>query len=327
MHKSGFIEYRSPEKNDRSLQIRAGRQELSIGSSRLIAATQGLNVKRSFDGASISYGVRNWDAQGVVARLVKLNPGTLDDPADSAQDFWGAALVRRAFPFKTSAVGAYYLGLDRRLSEYVQGFGHERRHTIGMKIAGARDRLDFSYDIIFQWGRFQALGIRSWALATDTGYRLGSRPPWRPRLGLSANYCAGDRDPADNSLQSFNPLFPGNSYSGLVGLLGPTNLTDLTPSFRIPIRANLLIALESPFYFRASANDGVYSIDLRLLISGQQTKERYLGTNPGVVLSWQPLRHVNVTGAVTRFLSGPFLTGTFVESGFGFYSVAFTYRF
>ena len=323
----GFIEYKSPQARDRSLMIRVGRQELTIGSSRLIAAAQGLNVKRSFDGASISYALRNWIAEAGVARLVKLNPGVLDDPPDSAQDFWGTVLGRRGFPFKTSTAGVYYLGLNRQVAQYDQGIGPEQRHTIGMKVAGALSRVDFSYDLICQWGRFQTYGIRSWAFASDTGYRLGKARTRRPRLGLSANHAAGDRDPADKSLESFNPLFPGNSYSGLVGLLGPTNLTDLTPSFRLPLRANLLIAFESPFYFRSSERDGIYGIGLRLLVSGQYSRERYVGANPGVVASWQTGRHILLTGVITRFLSGPFLKGTFVENGFGFYSAAVTYRF
>ncbi len=322
----GFLQYRSPEASDRSLQIRVGRQELNIGSSRLIAAAQGLNVKRSFDGAAVSYDVGIWNAQAGVARLVKLEPGVVDDPPDPGQNFWAASLARRGFPFQNSIVGVYYLGVDRKLSQYVQGQGPEQRHTVGMRFAGTRDRLDFSYDLIFQWGRFQALEVRSWALATDTGYRLGDGRV-RPRVGLSANYAAGDRDPADGKLQSFNPLFPGSTYSGLVGLFGPTNLADLTPSLRIPVLANLLLAAESPFYWRTSGSDGIYSIDLRVLLDGQHTKASYVGTNPGIVVSWQPFQHVNVSGVVTRFVPGAFLTRTFVENGFSFYSAAVTYRF
>jgi len=321
-----FVEYRAAEKKDRSFLLRLGRQELRIGSSRLIAAAQGLNVKRSFDGLSFAWGIKNWMTQVGIARLVKLNPGVLDDPPDSGQDFWGLALSHRKFPFQTSLVGGYYLGIDRKLSEYVQGLGPERRHTAGVRVKGGWKRLDFSYDLLLQWGRFQTLPIRAWAIATDTGLRVG-KGRWQSRLGLSVNTSSGDRDPTDHSLESFNPLFPGNAYSGLVGLFGPTNMTDFTPSFRIPIRTNLWLGVETPFYFRRSTGDGIYSIDLHLLLDGQHTMKKYVGTNPGVVMIWQATRHINVTGAISRFLSGGFLNGTFVENGFGFYSAAFTYRF
>ena len=115
--------------------------------------------------------------------------------------------------------------------------------------------------------------------------------------------------------------------AGQVKKPGPTNLADLTPSFRKPLRRNLLIAIESPFYFRMSLHDGLYSIDRRVLLSGQDSTKRFVGANPGVVVNWQVSRHLNIAGAITRFLSGSFLSETFVANGFGFYSVAFTYRF
>jgi hypothetical protein len=65
-------------------------------------------------------------------------------------------------------------------------------------------------------------------------------------------------------LDSFNPLFPGNSYSGAVGLFGPTNLTDLTAAVTIVPRSNLTIGFEAPSYWRTSIHDGVYATDLRL---------------------------------------------------------------
>lgn len=323
----GFLEYRLLEGSQQSFQMRVGRQELTIGSSRLIAAAQGLNVKRSFDGLSLEYGFKAWRVQGAVARLVKLKPGFFNDPPDSGQDFWGASLARRGFPFKTTSVGAYYLGADRKLSEYFQGLGREQRHTLGARFVGALGKFDTSYDFIYQWGRFQNnIGVRAWAVATETGYKLG-KANWMPRLGLSVNASSGDRDPTDNRLESFNPLFPGNTYSGLVGLLGPTNLADITPSMRFRVRQNLLLGVEGPSYFRRSTRDGIYGIDLSLLLPGDTNTEKYVGTNPGVVVNWQPARHITVTGAITRFLSGPFLTKTDFENGFSFYSGSLAYRF
>ena len=68
------------------------------------------------------------------------------------------------------------------------------------------------------------------------------------------------------ALQSFNPLFPGNSYSGAVGLLGPTNLTDLTPAVTMSPRRGLVVGFEAPSYWRTSEADGIYATDLRVLV-------------------------------------------------------------
>ncbi|MCC7154394.1 MAG: alginate export family protein [Bryobacterales bacterium] len=321
----GFFEYKTGNESRRFL-VRAGRQELNIGSGRLIAPSQGLNVKRSFDGLSTHFQAGPWTVDGGVARLVRILPGLFDDPPDSEQEFWGLNVTRQAVPFKTSQTSVYYLGIDRKRSTYVQGIGHEQRHTIGGRFSGKWRKMDFNYELIGQWGTFRALPVRAWAVSTDTGVAL-KVGPFPGRLGLTANRASGDKDPRDGSLESFNPLFPGNSYSGIVGLLGPTNLSDLTPSVRIRLPGAVVLAFEAPSYFRTSSRDGVYAIDQRLLLPGQTNLYKYVGTNPSVIVSWQVTTHIDVSGAVTRFLSGKFLADTFVRNGFGFYSIAATYRF
>jgi hypothetical protein len=195
-----------------------------------------------------------------------------------------------------------------------------------MKWTADIDRLDLNYDGIFQWGRFQGAPIRAWGFATETGYTLMSRG-WRPRIAARADFAAGDRDAADPGLQSFNPLFPGNAYSGAVGLLGPTNLTDFTPALRMTPRPGLTLGVEAPSYWRTSTGDGVYNTNLRMLFPPDAGEGKYVGTNPGVIVVWQATRHWQFQGVLTRFLSGGFLNDTFVSSGFGFYSASAVYRF
>jgi hypothetical protein len=322
----GFFEWRQAIGQSDRLTVKVGRQELSVGSSRLISASPALNVKRSFDGASVTYRAQSWTLGGAAARLVGLNGGAFDDRSRSGQFFWGLAAGRRSPGFERGEVAAYYLGVDRRLSLYVQGLHPERRHTVGVKWAPAGRRVELNYDALFQWGTFGGAPIRAWAVATETAYRL-STTRWRPRVSLRADVASGDRDPDAARLESFNPLFPGNAYSGVVGLLGPTNLADLTPALTIGPRANITIGVEAPSYWRTSTRDGVYATDLRPIIGPGAGHGTYIGTNPGMLAVWQATRHWQLQGVVTRFLPGGFLRETFVGAGFGFYSGSVIYRF
>ena len=259
-----FFELRQPVRRNDRLTLVAGRQEIEIGTSRLISASPGLNVKRSFDGVAVSYRTPSMTLVGVGAKLVDMRPGTFDDRPDSGQLFWGVAAGRRGPAFERSELGAYYLGIDRHESFYVQAQGPERRHTVGGKWSGAGPRLDLNYDVLFQWGRFAGAPIRAWAFATETGFRFPS-VPWRPRLSVRTDLASGDRDANTPALESFDPLFPGNAYSGAVGLLGPTNLTDFTPALTVSPRPDLTLGVEAPSYWRTSTGDGVYTTDLRVL--------------------------------------------------------------
>ena len=322
-----FFELRQPVRQKDEMRVTLGRQELEIGSTRLISASPGLNVKRSFDGMGVGYRTASWAVAGAVARLVDVGTGTFDDRPDAGQLFWGVAAGRPAsMPgYGRSEVGVYYLGIDRRQSSFAQGSGPETRHTVGAKLSGRR-RLEVNHDLLFQWGHFADAPIRAWAYATETGYRITSRA-WRPRFSVRFDIASGDAEAGTPALQSFDPLFPGNAYSGAVGLFGPTNLTDLTPAYTVTPRRDLVLGIEAPSYWRTSTGDGVYSTDLRVLLTPAVGSGKYVGTNPGVVVMWQATRHLQLIGVISRFVSGGFLEDTFVSEGFGFYSFTLRYRF
>jgi len=60
-----FFEWQQTVRPRQRITAKIGRQELAIGSTRLISASPGLNVKRSFDGASLSYRTSSWAVVGV----------------------------------------------------------------------------------------------------------------------------------------------------------------------------------------------------------------------------------------------------------------------
>jgi hypothetical protein len=258
--------------------------------------------------------------------LVGLSTGVFDDRPDHEQTFWAVAASRRSPRFKQGQLGFYYLGLDRARSIYAQGIGRDQRHTLGAKWSGSGSRFDLNYDAIFQWGTFSSSPVRAWAFSTETGYRI-SQARWKPRFSIRADTASGDKNPSDPKLQAFNPLFPGNSYSGAVGLFGPTNLTDLTPALTMVPHKKVVLIIECPNYWRTSVQDGIYSTSLRLLVPPGVGQGRYVGTNPGIAVVWQVTRHIMMQGAITRFLAGGLLERTFVANGFGFYSLSFVYRF
>ena len=99
-----FFEWKEKLREDREFILRAGRQELTIGSSRLISASPGLNVKRSFDGVVLAFKGKTWHVDAGFARLVALSQGVFDDLPDHEQTFWGIALARRSSRVKQGQV-------------------------------------------------------------------------------------------------------------------------------------------------------------------------------------------------------------------------------
>src|SRR5438874_1430352 len=82
----------------------------------------------------------------------------------------------------------------------------------------------------------------------------------RPRFGLKADIASGDRNLADQTLGTFNALFPKGAYFSEADLLGPYNLMDLHPSVELHLTKSLKLTPDADFFWRQSTHDGIYGI-------------------------------------------------------------------
>jgi hypothetical protein len=174
-------------------------------------------------------------------------------------------------------------------------------------------RFDYNLDAFLQLGRFHTLNktsnIRAWAFSSDAGYLL-NHSHIKPRLGLRADITSGDRNPNDDVLQTFNPLLPGTTYSDTIGLIGAPNSIGLFPNLRlIPLRG-ITTTFGSAFFWRESTRDGIYSINVAPLRTGQLSTARYVGVQPSARVDWLIQRHWSYTLIVSGFGTGRFLNET-----------------
>lgn len=322
-----FFDWKLSSSETHEVSLRVGRQEIGFGSGRLISPAEGLNVRRSMDGARLMVrtGKLAWNVMAL--RLVRTVPGSFDDVPDHRQSFWGAG-VAAPHPFwKRASVSLYYVGLDRRDSVFEKGIGRGIRHTIGSRSWKNTAQWDFNYEGIAQWGSFRGLPIRAWALSEDTGYTL-SRLRFRPRFSVRADIASGDGGRKDRTLGSFDPLFPAAPvYSGPSGVLGATNLIDVTPSIRFPLRKTLSLTLESSSFWRESLGDGVYNPLGILIRRGEVSQARYVTTAPSATITWQENRHLLYTVIYSHFFAGRFFDDALPARNVNFVATWVSFRF
>src|SRR6201987_6331321 len=86
----GFVDFvvLKPRENY-SLTLRIGRQEMAFGSGRMIDLVEGPNVPLSFDGFRLSWKSPEWKVAGFATRPVQNEPGIFDDPPQHDFSFWG----------------------------------------------------------------------------------------------------------------------------------------------------------------------------------------------------------------------------------------------
>jgi hypothetical protein len=303
-----FAELRVRFGEAHDITVRAGRQEVEFGSSRLVSTRDGLNVRLSFDGVRVMARARRWRAWAFAIRPVEIDPGAFDDGRERTT-MWGVSAGNAPDPTPTGNLAVYVAWFRSPTGRYAQGIDVERRTTLGVRAWGTGARWDYNLEPIVQWGRFGAGPIRAWGVATDLGYRW-RHAPLTPRLGVRVDATSGDRDVRAPSLETFNPLFSGVSYSGLAGLVGPPNAWDLTPSLSVTLRPDLIVTGGAAYFSRTRATDGIYGISGTLEREPGTSLSSHVGTQATAQAVWSATPRLTATVTVSYFLAGAFLRQT-----------------
>jgi hypothetical protein len=323
-----FLDLKFGNEGD-SVVVRLGRQEMDLGGGRLISSGEGLNVKRSFDGARLIWRRHGWTTNAQVDKLTAVKLGLFNDTSEQSLTLWGIGTTRSR-PKRRGGESLFYIGLDRKRGIFDQGSGRETRHTFGFRGFGQFRVFDYNFDAFLQLGRFNTKGvansIRAWAVSSDAGYVV-SHSKLKPRIGMRADITSGDRDPKDHVLQTFNPLLPGTTYSDTIGLIGAPNSVGVFPNLRMLPKKNLTITFGPALFWRQSTRDGIYSISVSPLRTGQLSKSRFVGAQPSFRFDWSIQRHWSYTAILSAFETGNFLKETPPGKSTSYVTSWLTFRF
>lgn len=321
-----FLEVQLAGWSNGSLALRAGRQEISLGSSRLVSIRESPNVRQTFDGFRLIIRSGKWHTDIFATKPAETDVGFFDDSPDHRRSFWGVYATRPFNVLPNGNIDLYYLGLDRKQATFDQGSGREQRHSIGARLWGSPKPWDYNFESLFQWGRFGSGNIRAWTVSSDTGYTFLSWQ-FKPRLGLKADVASGDGNPNDRSLGTFNALFPKGAYFSEADLIGPANFMDLHPSVALALTKRLSLTTEVDTFWRESLNDGIYGIAGNLVRTGRLSRARYIGTQASAKVEFQADRHTSFLLEYLHFFPGPFLQQTPPARNVNFVTAWVAYKF
>jgi hypothetical protein len=294
----GFLDVSVPIRGDRAT-LRAGRQEISLGSSRLVGVREGPNVRRAFDGVRAFVFGTDYRVDGFYLRPVSISPGVFDDATDDRETFWGV--------YGTGTVGGplradlYYLGLRRDMGRFAADNARERRHSLGLRLFGEAGGFDWDWEAVQQFGEFGNLSVGAWTIATDTGFTFAGAP-LAPRLGLRADIASGDHDPSDSRLGTFNALYPKLPYFSEANLVAPANIMDLHPNVQLRPAVALKLDLGWNLIWRESLRDAVYRTPLVSIEGTAGAGGRFIGHQAMVGAEWQLQPELVVAGQYVHFL-------------------------
>ena len=290
-----------------SLTLRAGRQEMSFGSQNLVSTRDGRNIRRSLDGARLTWVKGDWTVDLLAVRPTLENTDYFDNPPNHSQSFWAAYAVHPFRFLPRGHIDLYYMGLDNKSVTFDgKGTGREQRETIGTRLWGTTEHWDYNDEFTFQWGWFRSGQIRAWAASTEHGYRL-EKAPLSPRFGLRAVAYSGDQNPSSRNVGTFNSIYEKGPYFSYAELFARRNLVGVQPSAELKLMKTLSLTFNPAFFWRESTSDGLYSVGNAVIVPGSKSDARFIASQASAQLQWRMNRNLTWFTEYGHFFAGEFL--------------------
>lgn len=281
-----FYVEESPSSANGRLTIRAGRQAVALGSSRLVSVRESTNLRRAFDGLRLSW---NADGQrtitGFVLKPVAPATGAFDDRGAPGQRLWGVYATSPMKRVEGLRMDAYYLGIERRQAQFANVIDTEHRHTFGLRLFGERSIWDWNAEGAWQTGSLGRLRIRAWTASIDAGLRPALLAGVI-RLGMKIDAASGDRNPLDSTLGTFNPLFPRLPYFSEADLAIPANLVDIQPGIALAVTPRLHVEFSWNALWKQTSEDAFYAAPLSPVPAVPTSRRRALGEQSTAAITW-----------------------------------------
>ncbi len=302
-----FVDVKVADIDGKPAYVRIGRQEVLLGSQRLVSSPDWATTRRSFDGVRAFRQGDKFDVDLFYLAPVKVARDKLDSH-DNNQNFAGGWLTYR--PEKGTFIDLYYLFLDNT-NKATSSVGAAafplttapfNVHTFGTRYTGDKNNFLWDVEAMLQFGDRGASDTLAGAATAGGGYHFKCAP-MNPTFWLYYDYASGDRSPNTNDYNTFNQLFPfGHYYLGFLDLVGRQNIHDL--NLHIYLYPTKWITFNAQYHHLRldSANDALYSaggVPLRIDPTGAAGKDVgneldmtvnfHLGPHSDVLLGWSKL--------------------------------------
>jgi hypothetical protein len=307
---NGFADIRVATVADHPIEVRVGRQEMLLGSQRLVSPLPWGNVRRSFDGVRVFRQGARVDVDGFVLDLVTPNRTGFDKTNTHAQ-FAGAWLTFRQKPGRFVDLYALYSNNSSATTQLGVPISPARTATIGGRSAGDRNNLLWDVEGAIQTGSHTAADSALAGMASaGIGRRVSAKTS--PTVWFYYDWASGDSDPSSGRSTTFNQLYPfGHYYLGWLDLAGRQNVRDANVHAILYPRPWITLWLQYHHLWLDAAADALYNT------GGNATRRdptgaagTRVGGDADVIVNLHIDAQSDVMIALAQSQAGQFLTGT-----------------
>lgn len=305
------------------LGVRIGRQGLKFGDQRLVGTFEWNNFSRRFDAIRVTYQAPNKKATvdlfaGSVVNIYRdeFNKSDLFNGNETNRDQLFGGLYASTKPFAGVTAEFYGFYLHQNESQLPNPPNDDTNFaTLGTLIKldpAAFHGWEFDTELAGQQGEVRGQRLTAGAAHVGLGYNWLTAP-WKPRIYAQYNYATGDQDAADDTIETFQNLFPTNHlFYGYIDAFSWQNLSNPSLTFQVSPCQGVVTALTGHAFFLATNEDAAYRANGVATIRGGRNPDAstFVGTELDFTTSWKVNKYVSLLVGYSHFFAGDYLADT-----------------
>jgi hypothetical protein len=286
-----------------------GRQEMVIGSGRLLAASDTWwgNTARTFDVAHGSFATTFFKTELVAGSVVLINPTGLDEhkPGDHIYADYNA--FGHLLP-GASVEPYFFAHTTLGVVSKEKVLGEMDTLAAGARIIGkVRGGLDYSFEALHEFGSYSNDRLKAAGLVAGGGWTI-KQSGWKPRLSTDYAYASGDDGRKDDSRETFDNMYGFNQpLNSVTGLFGWKNIKDLRTGVEITPLHRLKLKLDGRDLWLASTADGLYNSAGTRTVDDTKATSGHVGESLEMLSTVTLTRTTSVGFGVGSLFSGAYL--------------------
>ncbi len=291
-----------------AVTLRPGRQELQYGKQRLVSPLNWSNTRRTWDGVRGIVQKNSWRFDGFWTQYAAVQKYSFNCSGDSGIDFYGIYGTGKLASTGLS-LDVYWLGFEKNRAQFGDISGKENRQTIGALSSGLiqDSGADYEVEAAYQFGDLEGADISAFMFTAQAGYTFSSVRT-KPRIYSNLDFATGDDDPSDDSVGTFNQLFPlGHAYLGYIDMVGRQNIIDWSGGLALNPAQKWRFTAAGHYFWRQNSNDALYNPGGRIVRAGDAGSSKNVGFEVDFTLGYTVNRFVNMTGGYAHFFPGAFI--------------------
>jgi hypothetical protein len=312
--RQGWVEIGVAE--GKGMKLRVGRQDMTLGSGRLVGSGDWTNVTKTFDVARATITQDSFKMELIAGSVVAVDTTRMDRDKPGEHFYGSYSILSKVL--KGATVEPYaFLKTALKVKSKDGKTGNTDTVYLGGRVAGkAPGALDYSVEAVKEVGMYADDAINAFGFVGAGGWTIPSAP-WSVRINSDYSFATGDSGVTDGHHQSFDYLYgPQNPTASLTGQFAWKNIKDWRAGVDFKPFRKLTAKVAFRDYWLANVKDSLYNYSGTKTVTNAKATSNHVGEGMDMQVLYGFNAKTSVGVGVANLAPGSYLTQSKKTTGF-----------